>query len=249
MRLEGRRAIVTGAARGIGRAIVEEFLREGATVMACDITGDRLKETVDELAALGPVCGTSADVTRRSDVNALVQATLDWCDHIDILVNNAGYTRFTPFLRISEAEWASVLSTNLTSVFQCSQAVAHHMKARRSGAIVNVASVNGLAGEPDEAHYNAAKAGVIMLSKSMALELAPHDIRVNSVCPGFIDTDLAVEAGLPADEKLAYKEKIPLGRVGLPAEIATAVRFLASDDASFVTGTELIIDGGQTCGL
>ena len=164
-----------------------------------------------------------------------------------MLANNAGISRFEPFLEITDGNWNDTLAINLTGVFLCSQVVAAEMKGQGSGAIVNMGSTNGILGEEGLAHYNASKAGVILLSKTMAIELAPHNVRVNSVCPGFILTELQIESGMSEETIRDYTSQIPLNRYGRVEEVAGAFAFLASDEASFITGTELVVDGGQTC--
>lgn len=246
-RLDGKTAIVTGAARGIGKAIATRFAREGARLFLCDLRREQLEKTCAELRSLSDIKGDVMDVTDRAAVEAMVRRARQLFGHIDVLANNAGIGGFTPFLDMTDAEWRRMLDVDLTGVFTCSQVVARVMREQRSGSIVNMASTNGLRGEALEAHYNAAKGGVVLLTKTMAIELAPYGIRVNSVCPGFITTDLARESGMTEDEITAYKHKIPMGRSGHPDEVASAFLFLASDDASFITGTELIVDGGQIC--
>jgi 3-oxoacyl-[acyl-carrier protein] reductase len=247
LRLEGKSAVVTGAGRGIGRAIAKKFLQEGAQVFICDLDRDRLADAREELAALGTVRGEVVDVTSRDDVEDLVGQARAAFGRIDILANNAGISRFEEFLEITDKDWDDTLAVNLTGVFLCSQVVAREMKDQGSGAIVNMASTNGILGEPGLAHYNASKAGVVLLSKTMAIELAPYNIRVNSICPGFILTDLQLESGMAEEEIRAYTSKIALNRYGRVEEVANAFAFLASDEASFITGTELVVDGGQIC--
>lgn len=247
-RLEGKAAIVTGAARGIGKAIARRFHQDGARLVLWDLRADQLNAACAELSGTGAdVHGDVVDVTDRGAVEAAVAAAHERLGSIDILANNAGIAGFTPFLEMSDQEWQRMLDVDLTGVFICSQVVARRMRERGSGAIVNMASTNGLLGEALEAHYNAAKGGVVLLTKTMAIELAPYGIRVNSVCPGFIATDLAREAGLAQEEIDAYARKIPMGRTGRPEEVAAAFSFLASDDASFITGSEVVVDGGQIC--
>jgi 3-oxoacyl-[acyl-carrier protein] reductase len=247
MRLEGKSAIVTGAGRGIGKAIAAKFLQEGAAVFVCDVDRDRLEDARAELEAYGTVHGLAADVTVREEVEDLVRRARGALGGIDVLANNAGIARYEPFLEITDKNWNDTLAVNLTGVLLCSQVVAREMLEQGSGAIVNMASTNGILGEPLLAHYNASKAGVVLLSKTMAIELAPHNVRVNSVCPGFILTDLAQEGGISEDEIREYTAKIPLGRYGRVEEVANAFAFLASDEASFITGAELVVDGGQIC--
>jgi 3-oxoacyl-[acyl-carrier protein] reductase len=247
LRLQGKAAIVTGAGRGIGKAIARKFLQEGAEVLICDLDPGRVEDARGELAALGAVHGEVADVTSREEVEELVGRARREFGRIDVLVNNAGVALYERFLEITDKDWNDTLAVNLTGVFLCSQVVAREMKERGSGAIVNMASTNGILGEPGLAPYNASKAGVVLLSKTMAIELAPHNIRVNSVCPGFILTDLALEGGMSEEEVRDYTSKIPLNRYGRVEEVANAFAFLASDEASFITGTELVVDGGQIC--
>lgn len=248
-RLEGKAAIVTGAARGIGKAIATRFHQDGARLVLWDLRADELSATCAELSGAGAeVRGEVVDVTDRSAVEAAVASARARLGRVDVLANNAGIAGFTPFLNMSDQEWRRMLDVDLTGVFICSQVVARHMREQASGgAIVNMASTNGLLGEALQAHYNAAKGGVVLLTKTMAIELAPYGIRVNSVCPGFIATDLARSSGLSQAEIDAYAQKIPMGRTGRPEEVAAAFSFLASDDASFITGTEVVVDGGQIC--
>jgi 3-oxoacyl-[acyl-carrier protein] reductase len=247
MRLKGKIAVVTGAGRGIGEAIARKFLQEGATVVICDALKARVEEAAGRLAAFGTVQSFAVDVTNREDVQAMIDETVSIFGRIDILANNAGIARFEPFLEIEDKNWNDTLAVNLTGTFICSQIAARVMAKQKSGAIVNMASTNGILGEEALAHYNASKAGIVLLGKTMAIELAPYGIRVNSICPGSIQTDLALEGGQPAEELEQYFAKIPLKRRGSTEEVANAFAFLASDEASFITGTELVVDGGQIC--
>jgi 3-oxoacyl-[acyl-carrier protein] reductase len=247
MRLEGKSAIVTGAGRGIGKAIAQRFLEEGARVMICDLEPERLQAAGEELAAIGTVQSEVVNVTSREEVERLVDRAKEEFGRIDVLANNAGISRFEPFLEITDENWNDTLAINLTGVFLCSQVVATEMKNQGSGAIVNMGSTNGILGEEGLAHYNASKAGVILLTKTMAIELAPHNVRVNSVCPGFILTELQLESGMSQETIQDYTSMIPLNRYGRVEEVANAFAFLASDEASFSTGTDLVVDGGQTC--
>lgn len=247
MKLKNKAAIVTGAGRGIGKAIARKFLQEGATVLICDIFEDRLNEAKSELEKEGEVYAKKVDVTKRNEVEEMVAYAKEKMGRIDILANNAGIARFSPFLEISDKDWNDTINVNLNGVFLCSQIVAKEMVKQKSGSIVNMSSSNGLFGEADLAHYNASKGGVKLLTKTMAIELAPYNIRVNNVCPGFILTDLAIEGGIEEEKLKGYTSKIPLNRYGKAEDVANAFSFLASDEASFITGTELLVDGGQTC--
>lgn len=246
LRLEGKTAIITGAGRGIGKAIAKKFLLEGARVLVCDIVPERLEQTVMELRAFGEVQSLIGDVSRSDFCDAVVQTALEFFGEINILVNNAGIAVFAPFLEHTEEAWDQTLNVNLKSMFLLSQRVARQMVARgEGGAIVNMASTNGLMGERDLVAYNASKGGVILLTKTLAIELAEHNIRVNCVAPGLIRTTLASEGGSSNnffDESL---HKIPMRRLGTPEEVASLFAYLASDEASFVTGDTVVIDGGQ----
>ncbi len=246
-RLENKKAIITGSARGIGKAIARKFLQEGAHVFLVDIQQERLLKTRDELASLGgEVQVYTADVSKKAQVQNLVETVLKTWGEVDILVNNAGIAIVENFLDLKEENWDRTLEVNLKSMFLVSQLVARDMvKKGRGGAIVNMASTNGLLGEAGLAHYNASKAGVILLTKTLAIELAPYNIRVNCVCPGFIKTELAAEAGFNDAFIAEYVKKIPLNRHGKPEEVANVFAFLASDEASFITGASIVIDGGQ----
>ncbi|MEK5442532.1 SDR family NAD(P)-dependent oxidoreductase [Fredinandcohnia sp. FSL W7-1320] len=248
MRLKDKVAIITGAGSGIGKASAERFIKEGAKVVLADINEEAITVLRKQL---GPdVIAIQTDVSNPAAVQNLVNLTIDRFEKIDILFSNAGIEYPATVLDIEPDEWDHVISVNLKSVYLCAKYVLPHMIDRGGGAIVNTASQLGLVGYPNFAVYNAAKGGVINLTRNLALDYAKHNIRVNAVCPGPIDTphiERQVE-GLPDDEKQkVYKDisnLVPLGRLGKAEEIANGVLFLASDEASFVTGTTFVIDGG-----
>jgi NAD(P)-dependent dehydrogenase (short-subunit alcohol dehydrogenase family) len=245
--LDGKGVLITGGSSGIGLATAERFLREGARVFASGIDADQLARAVRDLAGLGPVDGVGGDVGDEADVERLVDAAAGWLGRIDILINNAGIARKARFVEITAREWDRTIEVNLRGMFLVAQAVARRMLADgRGGAIVNMASTNALGGEEEFAHYNASKGGVLQLTRTMALELGPNGIRVTCVCPGFIETPL--NEVLASEEQMREYErtKIPLGRRGRADEVAAAYAFLASDEASFVHGAALVVDGGQT---
>ncbi|MCW1926906.1 3-oxoacyl-[acyl-carrier-protein] reductase [Bhargavaea beijingensis] len=244
-KLTGKSAIVTGASRGIGRAIAIALAKEGAKV-AVNFAGseDKAAETVRMIEETGgEAFAVRASVSSQEDVKQLVDETMERFGSIDILVNNAGITKDNLLMRMKEEEWDDVLSTNLKGVFLCTKAVARPMMKKRSGTIVNLASVVGVAGNAGQANYVAAKAGVIGLTKTAAKELATRGIRVNAVAPGFITTDMTDK--LPEEVKEAMMSQIPLGKLGDPVNVARAVVFLASDDSAYITGQTLHVDGGM----
>ncbi|WP_131742073.1 SDR family NAD(P)-dependent oxidoreductase [Actinomadura roseirufa] len=245
--LTGKNVLITGGTSGIGAAAARRFLEEGARVFVCGLDG--VGEVVAELSPLGEIAGTRCDVSREDDVARLVAEARAALGGLDVLINNAGTSWREPFLEITPAHWDTIISVNLRGMFLVGQAVSKVMvDTGTRGSIVNMASTNALGGEEDYAHYNASKGGVLLLTKTMAVELGRHGIRVNAVCPGYIRTPLnaSIEATLDPDFVAAYqRDHIPLGRAGQAAEVASAYAFLASDEASFVHGAELVIDGGQ----
>ena len=236
-------AVVTGASRGIGRAIAFALASEGAKVV---VNYARSSQAADEVVAEieqmgGAAIAVQADVSQSEQVDALFKAVLGQWGRVDVLVNNAGITRDTLLMRMKQDDWKAVLDLNLTGVFLCIKAVTKTMLKQRSGRIINIASVSGLMGNPGQANYSAAKAGVIGLTKTVAKEMASRGVTVNAVAPGFIATDMTDD--LKADDILKY---IPLGRFGKAEEVAGLVRFLAADPAaSYITGQTMNVDGGM----
>ena len=242
--LNGRIAIVTGAARGIGQAIAVKLASEGADIALCDVEKDWLTETAGLIAAMGRrVECFAVDVSNGVAVQTAVDQISEKFGKIDILVNNAGITRDTLLIRMSEEDWDKVLAVNLKGAFLFTKAVARPMMKQRAGAIVNVASIIGLIGNAGQCNYAASKAGLIALTKSVAKELAARNIRANAVAPGFIKTKMTEK--LTEDIQKKMLEAIPLGRFGLPEDVANVVLFLASDAASYVTGQVLTVCGGM----
>ncbi len=244
--LEGKGVLITGGTSGIGLATARRFLEEGSRVFVCGIEGAEVASSIEELRSLGDADGLTCDVSRQKDVEQLVGVAEAALDGIDVLINNAGIAHKAWFLSLSTEEWDRTIAVNLRGMFLVARSVAQLMVERGRGVIVNMASTNALGGEEEFAHYNASKGGVLQLTRTMAIELGPFGIRVNCLCPGFIDTPL--NEALAAEEAMqAYeRKKIPLGRRGRPEEVAAAYAFLASDEASFIHGEALVIDGGQT---
>jgi 3-oxoacyl-[acyl-carrier protein] reductase len=241
--LENKVAIITGASRGIGRATAIALAEQGARVVINYASSSTAaEELVKQIEAQGgEAIAQQADVSQVDQVDALIKAAIDKWGQIDVLVNNAGITKDTLLLRMKPEDWQAVINLNLTGVFLCTRAVAKIMLKQKSGRIINIASVAGQMGNPGQANYSAAKAGVIGFTKTVAKELAPRGITVNAVSPGFIATDMT--ADLKADKILEF---IPLGRYGNPEEVAGMIRFLAADPAaSYITGQVFNVDGGM----
>lgn len=242
--LDGKIALVTGAARGIGRAIAEKLASEGADLALCDLKEDWLAETAQAITAKGrKALSLATDVSQAKSVQETVDQALQAFGRLDILVNNAGITRDGLLVRMSEEDFDQVLSVNLKGAFLFTKAVARGMMKQQSGTIINVASIIGLIGNAGQCNYAASKAGVIALSKSAARELAARNIRVNAVAPGFIETRMTAE--LPEALKQKMLAAIPLARFGLPDDVANVVLFLASPASAYMTGQVLNVCGGM----
>jgi 3-oxoacyl-[acyl-carrier protein] reductase len=237
--LAGKVAVVTGGSRGIGAAISRELARAGAKVAVTCRSG---QEAAEEVAAEVGGAAFRGDVADPGEAQALIEQVEAQLGDVDLLVNNAGVTRDTLIARMTDEDWEVVIDTNLRGTFNTSRAVARKMLRRRAGAIVNLTSVVGLHGNPGQANYAASKAGIIGLTKALARELGSRGVRVNAVAPGYIDTELT--RVLPEQARNAILANTPLGRLGEPEDVAAAVRFLCSDDAAYVTGEVLLVDGG-----
>jgi 3-oxoacyl-[acyl-carrier protein] reductase len=244
MNLSGRVAIVTGSGRGIGKAIALKLAEVGATVVVSDILEKEAKAVAKEIKAMGgQSLAVLADVSSAADVSRMVEETIAAYGKIDILVNNAGITRDQLLLRMSDEDWDKVLSVNLRSVFLCTKAVLRHMLKQRWGRIISLASIVGIIGNKGQANYAAAKAGIIGFTRTVAKEVASHGITANAIAPGFIDTEMTQQ--LKEDWKEELKKQIPYGEFGSPRDVAEAVAFLASEEARYITGQVLGVDGGM----
>lgn len=241
MNLAGKIALVTGASRGIGRAIAERLVTSGATVIGTATTENGANAISQYLGENGK--GFALNVTDEKSIESVIEAVKSQFGDIDILVNNAGITRDNLLMRMKDEEWQDILDTNLTSVFRLSKALMRTMMKKRYGRIVTIGSVVGTMGNAGQANYSAAKAGLIGFSKSLAREVASRGITVNVVAPGFIETDMT--RALNDEQRTAILSQVPANRLGEPKEIANAVAFLVSDEASYITGETLHVNGGM----
>jgi len=242
MDFTGKTVIVTGSARGIGLAIAKNFSEKGANVVISDIDQEMVETVASEFKT--PVIGIKANVTDSAEVENLFKQTIDKFGSVDVVVNNAGITRDTLMIRMDEKDWDMVLDINLKGAFLVTKSAAKLMMKQRSGRIVNISSVVGLNGNAGQANYSASKAGLIGMTKTVAKELGTRGVTVNAVAPGFIETEMT--KNLPDAAKEQFLEHILLKRVGLPDDVASAVSFLASDDAAYITGQVLSVDGGMS---
>jgi 3-oxoacyl-[acyl-carrier protein] reductase len=244
MILKDQVSIVTGGARGIGKAIALRLAEAGSNVAICDVNPDILQATSQEIESKGvSVLADKVDVTDAEDVQKFTQKVLDKYSKINILINNAGITRDGLLVRMNDGDWDSVLNVNLKGTFNCTKAVAKAMMKSRSGKIVNIASIIGIIGNGGQANYAASKGGVIAFTKSVAKELGPRNINVNAIAPGFIETDMT--AKLSEDVKNAIMKQVPLGKWGNVADVANLALFLVSDASNYITGQVIQVDGGM----
>ena len=247
MKLDNRVAIMTGARRGIGRGAALALAKEGATVVVSDISQEDCQRVVAEIEDLGRKgLALKCDVTSRAEVDEMVRRTAAELGKVDILVNNAGIISYKPFLELTDEDWDAIMTVNLKGQFICAQAAAREMMKNGWGRIINIASISsggcGIA-YPLVAHYTASKGGVIALTEALALELAPHGINVNAICPGAIDTDMA-KGAKESGQLEPLLARIPKHRLGQPEDVANLVAFLASEESDYITGAAIVIDGG-----
>ena len=243
-KLDGRVALITGGARGIGKSIARRYISEGADIALCDVKLDDAQISALELSSKGGNAKAYLmNVADDASVDEAVKNVMDEFGRIDILINNAGITRDTLMLRMKQDDWNAVMSVNLTGTFNVSKSVVRFMVKARFGRIINIASVVGVIGNAGQANYSASKAGIIGLTKTMAKEFASRDITVNAIAPGFIRTEMTEH--LPEEAKEAFLKVIPLNRPGTPEDVAGTAVFLASDDASYITGQVICVDGGM----
>lgn len=244
MRLLNKVSVITGAGNGIGKATALRFAREGARLVVCDL-GDAAAETVQQIRALGGnAIGFSVDVTNKEDIHSMVSAVLATHGRIDVLVNNAGIVLDAQLKNMTDEQFDKVVDVNLKGTYLCTRAVVDTMLEKKSGVILNASSIAGIYGNFGQTNYAASKFGVIGMAKTWARELGKHGIRVNAVCPGVIETSILKD--MPERVIRAMEERIPLGRLGHPDEVAGVFAFLASDDASYVNGAAIEVSGGMT---
>jgi 3-oxoacyl-[acyl-carrier protein] reductase len=244
MRLSNKVALITGASRGIGKATALKFAKEGAKVIVCDLD-DAVAETVAELRLQGAqAIGFKVDVTKADSIEAMVNSALATFGHIDILVNNAGIVADAQLKRMTDDQFDRVIDVNLKGTYNCTKAVVDAMLDRKSGVVLNASSIVGIYGNFGQTNYAASKFGVIGMAKTWARELGRHGIRVNAVCPGFIETSIIRD--MPEKIVRGMEERVPLGRLGRPEEIANTFAFLASDEASYINGAVIEVSGGMT---
>ena len=244
MVLKDKVSIITGGARGIGKAIALRFAEEGSNIAICDVNPEALEAAEKDISAKGrSVLAEKVDVTKFDEVSKFIQKVLDKFSKINILINNAGITRDGLLVRMADGDWDAVLNVNLKGAFNCAKAVARPMMKDRAGKIVNVASIIGIVGNSGQANYAASKGGVIAFTKSIAKELASRNINVNAIAPGFIETDMT--AKLPDDVKNAIMKTIPLGKWGTAFDVANLALFLVSDASAYITGQVIKVDGGM----
>lgn len=251
MKLQGKVAIVTGASRGIGKAISLKFAEQGAFVVEADIVAN-VNENLSEISGTETESSLAhqrlamvGDISKNEDVKRMVNDTIEKFGKIDILVNNAGIMKSSPIEQVSERDWDTIMNVNLKGAFLCSKHVSKHMMSQESGVIINIASIAGLIPEVNVGAYGPSKAGLINLTQIMAMEWAKYDIRVNAICPGPIETAIT-NVQWPGETHEVRARAIPLKRFGRPNEVASAAVFLACDDASYITGHSLIVDGGSS---
>ncbi|MFC1973783.1 3-oxoacyl-[acyl-carrier-protein] reductase [Chloroflexota bacterium] len=244
MNLDKKVAIVTGSGQGIGRGIAHILAQHGASVVINDINSNSANEVAAELKAKNNnSIAIPANITISEEVNHLVEQTISSLGQIDILVNNAGINKDSLLIRMSDSDWDQILDTNLKGAFLCARAVLSHMMKQRWGRIINIASVVGIMGNPGQAHYAASKAGLIGLTKTIAREVASRGITANAIAPGFIDNGMT--KGLSETQREMYQKQIPVGYFGLPKDVAHAAAFLASDEARYITGQVIHVNGGM----
>ncbi len=244
MIFKDRVAIVTGSAQGLGRAMVERLASDGVKVVITDVNEEKINLAVEELTSKGyDVFGAKCDVTNRDEIRALGEKVIENYGKLDIIVNNAGITKDSSFKKMTDAQWDAVMTVDLKSVFLVSQELVKYLEANGYGRIINISSLAGMMGNFGQANYSAAKAGVVGLTKTLSIELGKKNITVNAIAPGFINTEMTKV--IPEDRKKVMIAEIPVGRPGEPEEIAAVVAFLASDEAGFVSGTVINVNGGN----